>query len=246
MKKLKSQMLLMEFLMRDMLLPGLGISLLLIITNYILFSVHRSEYWRLFSEQVAGAGFAVAYTAAVVVAMAFFAAIIASRWIGSKSIITLSMLPTGRMWIFFGWVFGGMLMLLFIAAAMNISMSIAAVVSRDKAVLYVSEGIYVYNEPDALWYAYRRVGFLGWVCPGNFGEWTRFILFNLGAPIVTAKTTLGFLADRPFSALLSLGCFILSCVLMALEPGTFNLFSLAVIVCAVFGARRLLIEGDTI
>ena len=246
MKKLEKGMLVVGFLSRGMFIPGIIVSILLIVTNYILVSVGHFGYWQLLSEIVSGSGMQIAYTAAVVVVMAALAAVIASRWIGSKSMITLSMLPTGRMWIFAGWVFGGAIALLMLVAAMNFSVNIAEVVLRDNTALKASQGIYVYTEPNALWYTYVRVGFLSWVCPDDFNSWTRFALVTVGAPIVTVRATLGFLANRPFSALLSLGCYILSCVLMTSDAGVTNFFTLIVVIIAVIRAYGLLKEGETI
>lgn len=244
MKKLQNGMLLVWFLAGGMLMPGAVVAFILIVTNSLLISADLGA--GLLSELVAKSGIQIAFTAAVVVSMALFAGMIASRWIGSRSMITLSMLPTGKMWIFAGWVFGGVLMLLLLICGMNFSMTLAEIIYYDAAVERMANGLFVYSEPNALWYSYLRSGVLNWVCPHDFTGWTRFILLIVGAPTVTARVTLGFLADRPLSSLLSLVSFVISCVFMALMPGFCNIFALIVTVLAVIRAHGLIVGGETI
>ena len=61
-----------------------------------------------------------------------------------------------------------------------------------------------------------------------------------------SSTGLEKLANRPFSALLSLGCYILSCVLMTSDAGVTNFFTLIVVIIAAIRAYGLLKEGETI
>ena len=248
MKKIKRPMILVGFLTRGAFLPGIALSILMIFCGVVAFAAMHRDKSLLFSDQLGSSGFMIVYSAAVVLAMAILAALISSRWFGSKSEITLQMLPVSKNWLLVGWAACGVFLLLMLTVAGHISVRLMYEIYKSERVT-TTGGMVYYYEPNPVWYAFQRVGFLSWIKPAEVGEWFRYVILTLGAPIATTGLTLGILARRPArSALIAVG-FILGIILAASDTD-FAPVGIAIALAAAVGSAvlssKMLNEGETV
>ena len=244
---IKRPMLLCRFLMLDTAFAGLMTSLGLVACETLIFLLRDHSPDELFTSRIEESGFGIVYTAALIIAMALLAASIAGRWFGSKSEVSLHMLPVNRAWMFIGWTAGGVIMLLMLTAAQHIAVRLAYLIYSAAVDRFIELGYPVYIEPDAVWYAFRRVGALSWVLPQSRAEWARYLMLTLGAPIVVTRSALGVLAGDLLLPALSAAGFIASVVLSCGDvPMSGILLSVLVTVWSAVDALELLRDGDAV
>ncbi len=245
MKELKRPMLLCEFLMRAPILAGLAAGAALALIELIVFAAVNSSpiAYTLLSDAVENSGWELILIAGIFVSMGVLAALIARIRFGSRSAITLHMLPVARGWMLVGWIAGGLVMMLSLVIFQHIAVRIADEILLSTLVAKHGAGEF-YREPNRVWLTFLRVDFLHFVLPRSVLEWFTLVTISVGAPTVTTSATLGVLSGRKASAITGGAAFVLCAFLMRAGSGLGVFGGICVtVVMAIYG-YKILMRGD--
>lgn len=154
------------------------------------------------------AGFQPLFLTFLLLSMAVLAFTIVRRWLGSKSIYSLCMLPVPRGWLYGSWIVCGIVLLLLLILAQYGSLFLADG-QYDRSVEQLIARTWTQTnerhtycvEGNKLFLAFLRWEFLRPFLPYRFFEVLVAVCCLLGPPILTARLVCGIFAKKLPAAL---------------------------------------------
>ena len=202
-----------EFVSRDILTHGLILGIILFLVEQFSFAISFSASGNVrFANEIDEARFGIIFVGALILASADLVWCIVRRFIGSKSIYSLYMMPVPKPLLYFTWLFSGVLVVMILVLARHLSVLCAYLQYEAGIAAYIAEhtragsgmATSVRVEGGALFTAYLRCEHLRMFLPFDFESGAKlfFTLFSL--PALSIRFALSIFAKKlTFSIILA-------------------------------------------
>ncbi len=219
---MKRKLIFTEYVMRDILIYGLLIGIIFFAVEQFSFMLSFSPGANLrFENELDEANFRIIFISALILTMAAFVWCIVRRFIGSKGIYGLCMMPVPTLWLWASWLAAGITAVLILILFRYLSVVCAHAQYVYGIERYIAEQLsYGYAttasvENNALFTAFLRCDFLRIFLPYTFthGAMLFFVIFSL--PALTLRFSLSIFAKKLVSGCILAVLWILFFILFA-------------------------------